>query len=399
MGLADGLSSEVPLARTGDNVFRVLVFDSQGRALSFPNSLITIAKTAATVEAIPSSSSIAIEALDKIGGNSVPVYIVRQGQQLPAAGQVRFKAAESLRAGGPGTIQLKLWEGEIDSPLSDNRFIGALTIVGSDFDEGMIAAGDDVICNYEVSDSGNIILEATVDSIGGTFRQGNFYSRRSGEIDLTDAHKLIAEDAQSLLHRARDVASRVQNPSLNLVLNNLSSLTASSVSDGDPESAKRAIDEILEAKMLLAKVRTENRKEIRQLDLDNWLTFFNEHIKRFASAAEITVVETTVRSAQRSIDENRSDFESQLDELRSRAFAVMWRQDWFVVDRFSDLADSVHLFPDRKHHASLVDSGKKALSADDIDTLRDVVFELDSVRLGTGDQDRMLGTTNIVRAQ
>ena len=73
-----------------------------------------------------------------------------------------FKTEESLKAGSTGSIKFKLWEGEISDPINDNRFIGMFEIKGSDFDDGVIAAGAEMICEYEVLDSGNIMMEVSV---------------------------------------------------------------------------------------------------------------------------------------------------------------------------------------------------------------------------------------------
>ena len=66
-------------------------------------------------------------------------YLVREGDQLPKKGKKTFKAEESLRAGVAGSIKFKLWEGSIEDPVSDNRFIGMFEIKGSDFSDGVIA--------------------------------------------------------------------------------------------------------------------------------------------------------------------------------------------------------------------------------------------------------------------
>jgi molecular chaperone DnaK len=395
--LSDGASLEVALTRPGDNAFKVFVFDPSGGSVPLENASITISKTAATIDAIPSSSSIAIEALDRLGGRVVPVYLVKQGDQLPAKGRKLFKAAESLRSGGPGAIQIKLWEGEIQNPITDNRPIGALTIVGSDFDDGIVGAGDEIVCDYQVLDSGNIRLEVTVPSIHGTFRKGNFYSRQTGQVDLTDAGKRITADADALLDRVQEVATKIQSPKLDAALSKLHAAAGLSAGEADPETTKKAMDEILEAKTLLARVRTEHGKEMRQLDLDHCVGIFNDLIRPHASAAETGVFDNLARAAQRSIDEDRSDFDTQLDELRGKGFQVLWRQDWFVVDRFHQLAEHTHLFPDRTQHASLVSAGLKAIQTDDINTLRRVVFELDTAKIGVGVDDDMLAATNIVR--
>src|SRR3546814_3208794 len=87
---------------------------------------------------------------------------------LPKKGKKTFKAGESLKAGSAGSIKFKLWEGDISDPINDNRFIGMFEIKGTDFDDGVIAAGAELICEYEVLDSGNIVLEVSVPSISGS---------------------------------------------------------------------------------------------------------------------------------------------------------------------------------------------------------------------------------------
>jgi molecular chaperone DnaK len=77
---------------------------------------------------------------------------------------------------------------------------------------------------------------------------------------------------------------------------------------------------------------------------------------------------------------------------------ILWRQDWFVIDRFKWLAQNAHFFPDRREHATLVTAGTEALKADDIDKLRAVVAQLDSIRVGSSGDDEMMASVNIVRS-
>jgi molecular chaperone DnaK len=143
------------------------------------------------IDAIPASHSISAEVLEKIGGRHILDYLVREGEPLPKRGKKTFKAAESLRAGATGSLRFKLWEGNIEDAVGDNRFIGMFEIKGSDFTDGVIANGADLICEYEVLDSGNIFLDITVPSIHGSFKSGrNFYSRQGGGTDYTNASYL-----------------------------------------------------------------------------------------------------------------------------------------------------------------------------------------------------------------
>ena len=395
--LKDGAVVEVPLAKPGENLFKVFVFDAAGGPVKLSQDKIAISRTAAQIDAIPASHSIGVEALEKIGGRYILDYLVREGDQLPKKGKKTFKAGESLRAGAAGSIKFKLWEGGIEDPVSDNRFIGMFEIRGSDISDGVIAKGADLICEYEILDSGNIVLDVTVPSIGGTFNSGrNFYSRQEGQIDYTKASKRIEEEAERVGNRLDEIASKVDDPKIDQARERLDRATLDKGSEGDPETAKQAMDDIQEAKKLLAQARKEHLKIIRQLELDKAVELFDAHVRQFAKPAEASSFDNLAKTAQRAIDNNSGDFESHLDEIRGKNFMILWRQDWFVIDRFKWLAEDAFLFPDANEHAQLCKIGRQALAANDIDKLRQVVAHLDSTRVGTAGEDDMIAGSNIL---
>ena len=399
MALKDGASVELALAKPGENTFKVFVFDSNGGPVALGDNKITISRTAASIDAIHASHSIGVEARDKLGGRLVLDYLVREGDQLPKKGKKIFKTEESLRAGSTGSIKFKLWEGEISDPVNDNRFIGMFEIKGSDFDDGVIAAGAEMVCEYEVLDSGNIMMEVSVPSIGGSFHSGrNFYSRQDGQIDYTKASKLVEEQSENTLQRLEEMASKIGDSKLDQARAKLEQAESLGKSESDPETAKQAMDNVQEAKRLLALTRKEHLKDIRQLELDKTIDFFDRAVREHARPTESSEFDNLAKTAQRSIDNNSGDFESHLDELRSKNFMILWRQDWFVIDRFKWLAQDTYLFPDAREHAELVSIGAEALKANDIDKLRAVVAHLDSVRIGSGGEDEMMAGANIVRS-
>jgi molecular chaperone DnaK len=399
MALKDGASVELALAKPGENTFKVFVFDSNGGPVALGDNKITISRTAASIDAIPASHSIGVEARDKLGGRLVLDYLVREGDQLPKKGKKIFKTEESLRAGSTGSIKFKLWEGEISDPVNDNRFIGMFEIKGSDFDDGVIAAGAEMVCEYEVLDSGNIMMEVSVPSIGGSFHSGrNFYSRQDGQIDYTKASKLVEEQSENTLQRLEEMSSKIDDSKLEQARAKLEQAESLGKSESDPETAKQAMDNVQEAKRLLALTRKEHLKDIRQLELDKTVEFFDRAVREHARPTESSAFDNLAKTAQRSIDNNSGDFESHLDELRSKNFMILWRQDWFVIDRFKWLAQDTYLFPDAREHAELVSIGAEALKANDIDKLRAVVAHLDSVRIGSGGEDEMMAGANIVRS-
>lgn len=399
LALKDGAAIELSLAKPGENTFKVFVFDSKGGPVALKEDRIVITRTAASIDAIPASHSIGVEAREKLGGRTVLDYLVREGDQLPKKGKKTFKTEESLKAGSAGSIKFKLWEGEITDPISDNRFIGLFEIKGSDFDDGVIAAGAELLCEYEILDSGNIMMEVSVPSIGGSFHTGrNYYSRQDGQIDYTQASRLVADQSEHAMQRLEEMESKIDDPRLSQAREKLEQAESIKSGETDPETAKQAMDNVQEAKRLLALARKEHLKEIRQMELDKAVELFDQAVREHARPSEASSFDNLAKTAQRAIESNSGDFEVHLSELRSKSFMILWRQDWFVIDRFKWLATDTHLFPDAREHAQLANAGAQALKSNDLDKLRAVVMQLDSVRIGSGGDDQMLAGTNIVRS-
>lgn len=398
MPLKHGTTIEVLLPKTGDNTFKVFVFDSVGGPITLAQDKIVITRTAASVDAIPASHSIAVAALDKIGGSQVLEYLVKAGDSLPKKGNKTFKAGESLKAGSTGSLNFALWEGEIEDPIADNRPIGVLKISGSDFDDGVIPAGADLECEYEILDSGNINIEVSVPCIGGTFHSGkNFYSRQEGQLDFTAAAAMVVEEGERTLNRIDSINKVVDNPKLDQARQKLEFAVSLDPDEPETEKSQEAMEKVFEARKLLAQVRKEHLKEIRQVDLDGVVSFFDEYIRQHARPSEASAFDNLAKTAQRSIDRNDKDFEHHLDELKGKNFEILWRQDWFVVERFKRMVGAPHLFVDKHRFDELSQIGMQLMHSDDIEKLRSVVAQLSMIQIGGVPENEMLDVANIIR--
>lgn len=396
--LKHGATIEVALTKTGDNAFKVFVFDSVGGPIILEQDKIVITRTAATVDAIPASHSIGIEVLEKIGGHPVLDYLIRSGDSLPKKGKRIYKAAETLKSGSSGSINLKLWEGEIEDPIIDNRPIGVLKITGSDFDDGVIPAGADLECEFEILDSGNIIIEVSVPCIGGTFHSGkNFYSRQEGQLDYTEAAVMVVEEGARTLNRIDEINQVVDDPKLQQARHKLESAVTLDPEESETEKSQEAMEKVFEARKLLAQVRKEHLKPIRQIDLDSIMAFFDGHVRQHARPSEVSAFDNLVKTAQGSINRNDKDFEHHLDELKGKNFEILWRQDWFVVERFKWMVSSPHQFADKHRFEELSQLGMQLMRSDDIEKLRAVVAQLSIIQIGGGPDNEMLDVANIIR--
>lgn len=398
--LIDETFIEVNLSVQGENTFKIFVFDSSGSPISLKKDIVVIVKTAVTIEAIPASHSIGIEVLDKIGGCPMLDYIVQSGDPLPVKGKRTFKTTESLVAGSSCTLRFKLWEGDIEDPVTDNRPIGVLKISGCDFNSGIIPAGAELECEYEMLDSGNVIFNISVPSIHSTFHSdNNFYSRQEGQVDHVCSSALIVDEAKSTLIRLEKIMEVIDNPKLIQARDKLDIPLMLDLNETEVEKNQEAMERVFEARKLLGKVRKDCLKEVRQMELDQTITFFDQYLRKHAHSSEIATIENFTKMAQRSIDRNSKDFEHQLDKLKQQSFTLLYKQDWYIVSTFNGMIESPHLFIDKERFDALRIAGLECLNSDNIEKLRQVVSQLMMIQAcrSSSIDDAMLNTTNILR--
>ena len=394
--LEDGGSLDLSLSKDGDNNFQVFIYDSVGKTVDLNQNKITVTKTPAEIGGIPASHSIGIEALDNLGGAVSLDYIVKAGDALPKKVRKTFKTSESLKAGSTGAIRFKLWEGEIDSPITDNRFIGNFKIEGADLADGMIPIGSSIDCEFEILDSGNVLISAEISSIGERFESSkNLYARQEGQFDFSSASELLEEKANDTIDRIENIKAVVNDSKLDEIKETLDNILSKDLTKQDTEDNQKAFEDIQSAKKVLAEVRKDNLQEIRQIELNDINELFNV-IKKYATESELDAFKNLSNTAQRAIENGSNEFDSYLAELKQRNFDIMWRQDWFVLERFASLQSSPHLFIDKVKFRELVSMGSTCIESNDVQKLRIVVSQLYQIKLG-GNDDQMLDKANILR--
>lgn len=395
--LRNQAQTTLPLIKNGENTFDVKVLDNYGREVPIGVQRIIITKTLATIGAIPASHSIGVEMLDRLGGIPVYTILIHEGDSLPKRDTVTFRAGQTLKAGSNSTINIKLWEGNIESPITDNRFIGVLKIAGTDFSSGVIPTGADIECEYEMSDSGTITLDVSVPCIGASFTNRNFFSRQEGQIDLNDVDD-IAEHGQQVLDRIERMEERLDDPQLEEARRKAeNAATIDQKPLHDPEDVQKVNNDLLDAKKIMNQVRIKNLKTIRQMDLDSCRRFFDEVVRQYAKDNEAQSFDNLVRSAQRSIDRNDADFDNILENLKTKNTIILLRQDWFVVDWYKRATASGANYLDVNRFHDLKRLGDQAMANDDMDKLRQVLFELLSIKIDPDHSDSMFDVANIIR--
>jgi molecular chaperone DnaK len=127
------------------------------------------------------------------------------------------------------------------------------------------------------------------------------------------------------------------------------------------------------------------------------MSFFDEYIRQYARPSEASAFDNLAKTAQRSLNRNDKDFEHNIDELKGKNLGILWRQDWFVVERFKSMCNSPHLFADKSRFEELAQIGTQLMRTDDIANLRAVVDQLFRIQIGGSPDNEMFDRANIVR--
>ena len=224
----------------------------------------------------------------------------------------------------------------------------------------------------------------------------NYYSRQEGQIDLDDIEK-IKHDGKSLQDRIESIAKKVNDDRLDKASKKATNAATIDNQSHEPEDVQRASNELLESKRLIAQIRHDHLKEIRQMDLDGLVGLYREVIRPIANQVENEIIENLLKTLQRFIDNNDTDFENLLSELNGKLFNILWRQDWFVIKRFNNKIADPHNFTDKVQFEKLKQKGQLCIRNDKIDDLREVIVDLTQIQIHETSAEEMLDLANIIK--
>ena len=400
MELSDKKLVAVPLNKRGENKFLAAVYNKDGDEVSLANKTIIITRTFANVGALLAPHSIGIEVKEQLDSDVSRLdYLVREGDALPAKGQKKFRAAQRVRAGSDDSINFKMWEGEIEDNVADNRFIGQMKISGADFDFGAIVEGAEIICNYAIDDAGSVTLDVEIPAIAETFNSGkNFYSRQEGQINHDEMTSQLNRDGKVLLEKVREMGNLVESDADYDKLRRAGEVASAAINADrknlDREEIQHIVNDLLEAKKFLSVIRKINLQVFREQELNNLRDYFAESFEKVVTPQEQEQFDRLLNRAQSLTRRNDGAFERILKQARGLKKRVLWRDDDYIQDLFL----YAKLYWNRGEESSkLVAAGDKAVAKKNFNEVRKIIEAMYSLRGVAAEKDFTL-TANIIRA-
>lgn len=265
-----------------------------------------------------------------------------------------------------------------------------MKISGKDFDEGIIPVGAELECDFEMLDSGNIILDISVPSIGSTFNSGkNFYSRQEGMIDFSKDNQALEKDARQILERIEELEEVISDPKLDQAKSKVDFVLDQCIDANDSELAQEASEKLLEAKKLLNQVNKEHLKTIRENELEKVTAHARNLLEKDpqSSRADLIKLDQLTAKARSAINHSNNSFETILQEIKSLMNIYMLNDFDFLQGYFSYLVSTNQVeFEDQVEFKLLAIKGIAAIESNDVKKLRQVVIAMTRLTQSSTDE-------------
>ena len=382
--VAPGSSIQLPLGKSGENLFRITVFDSTGAPVGEASCDIVITKVFASAAGIPATHTLAVKVIDEAGSNEELDALVAKGTSLPAEGTKRYRAARNLRGGQPGHIDVELFQQQDGVPEPQlNLPVGVFRLDAStDLEPGQqLRKGADVIIHWGVDDNGLVKCAIEIPDLHQKFQSRNFYNPTISQLTFT------GEDGEALaLAMLHDAAEDLASASSLLGANNPAELeklrfrlerNQEELAQSSEADTRRQVSE--EARLVRQEVsrllhQPQNRTSVLERRLDDLVESFERDIGTEAEAINRGSFEGLSRTARQAICEAHiREAEQALEQMSTIYYRELHRQPAFVVYFFKHISNERFLAIDKAVHDRLVAEGGRALAANEVDRLRSVI--------------------------
>lgn len=389
------LSIDVTVRKSGENRFRVAVFDTHGKALEDVSREIVITRAQASAASVPMTYTLAVKVQHGFVGyerNKLEV-LVEKGTALPAQGKTAFRAGKTLVGGEDDHIAVEFYDmvDGIDSP-EHNLHIGNFRLSSRDeLERGeRINRGEDFIIDWKMSDNGTLNFSVELPQLGRIIDASNLYDFKGGNQDYTGERG--AELATTVLARAeRDLEeldtaldeSSDTNGDMQKRIERQHAALSTSV-DADTHRSVAEESRKIRQDIALLRMSPENEERVLTDEVTKAETSFDE-LRDDAPEIDTERHDKLLVTARRSIREKNYDSARRsLDEMQGIRMKILAESPAFLIEIFKRLAEEQSLAVDTPLHEQLVQSGIEAANTNDIERLRSVIGQMFSNRVSTG---------------
>ena len=385
--LAQSPLLKVALDQDGLNRIKVTVTDAAGATVLSASATLEIVRVAATSAGTPATHALAVKTVDASSAASRNHLekLLKKGDTLPCSGTKRFRAAKTLRASEADYIDVEIFQQAEGVPEPElNLFVGSARVNSFILDEvQVLRRGDEVALHWSADENGLLKVSVELPSLEMRLPDFQVYDPGLGQRDFSgqDGRTLVGEalaqadnDIETL---QEDLGERAAAEIAELRRRQQRLLDKYGTSE-DPEDMRSVSEEARHVRQDASRLRHSApfRKAALTAELARVATMFGEWAHEADEGAKGRAEQLKSTAKQGIADQDYATAERAISELEAITMEILQRMPEFIVGHFGLVAKQRHFASDPELHDRLVERGIGEAESDDIDALRQTIFEL-----------------------
>ena len=374
--LSTRIVEDLPLREGAFNLFSLKITDAQGNSVPIDFDQIQIAQGRYTVAGQMLPEDISLVKDDLKANDTKLKCLFTKNTLLSCKTKESVDVAKTIVKGSSDAIQIIVVEGPSDRHSSTNKQIGVLTILGTQITKDLIK-GSEINLTIEKSESQDLTISAFLNGTGQEFSQV-FSSKLRGVSPQLLAGEILQLETkiQNEIEDAQTNGQRETAESLEKVLSGVQNLIgrAADLSEDDVTDQKFQLEdqkrklaqemfELTSSKRLnqVQAAYKETKSEVAKLVKDSGNDRERHQVSEIIAREQVFLNSTIPEKIQ-----------AEVDALGHIRWQILMRTPDFLKGMFSHLMERRASMNDQIQASQLIESGKRAVAKDDIETLQQI---------------------------
>ena len=370
------INEDLPLREGAFNLFNFKVTDREGNPVLIDIDSIQIAQGRYSVAGQMLPEDISLVKDDLAIQDTRLEELFAKNSILPSRIKKTVEVGKTIVKGTSDGVHIMVVEGPSNRHSSTNKPIGVLSITGEKISKDLIK-GTDIDLTFEMSESRDFTVSAFVNGTGQEFSQVFTPKERNVSTQVLASEILLLETKiQAEIEDAAETNNKALASELGNALSKVQDLivNAGAISEDDVTDKKFQIeDQKRKLAQVIFELTSNKRLDQAKADYLETRSEAQQLVRESGNDRERHIVSEIFAREQSFLNSSTPEkilaVKKELDAIR---WHILMRTPEFLQGMFQDLMRQRASMNDQIQATQLIESGKRAIDRDDVDTLRQI---------------------------
>lgn len=370
------INEDLPLREGAFNLFNFKVTDREGNPVLIDIDSIQIAQGRYSVAGQMLPEDISLVKDDLSIQDTRLEELFAKNSILPSRIKKTVEVGKTIVKGASDGVHIMVVEGPSNRHSSTNKPIGVLSITGEKISKDLIK-GTDIDLTFEMSESRDLTVSAFVNGTGQEFSQVFTPKERNVSTQVLASEILLLETKiQAEIEDAAETNNKALASELENALSKVQDLivNAGAISEDDVTDKKFQIeDQKRKLAQVIFELTSNKRLDQAKADYLETRSEVQQLVRESGNDRERHIVSEIFAREQSFLNSSTPEkilaVKKELDAIR---WQILMRTPEFLQGMFQHLMQRRASMNDQIQATQLIESGRRAIERDDVDTLRQI---------------------------